>query len=152
MNKTKLLKVVVVIGLSLLLVANLASVVFADDATYGWDDPTATSTQTNTTSNTTSNTATSNTYSNTASTTNSLTTNITTETTGSTSNTNTSNTSISTGNATTTLNTSTNETSKEVNSLAYTGVESNSVLVVVILIGAIVAGYSLKKVKEYNNI
>lgn len=152
MNKTKLLKVVVVIGLSLLLVANLASIVFADDATYGWDDPTATSTQANTTSNTTSNTATSNTYSNTASTTNSLTTNITTETTGSTSNTNTSNTSISTGNATTTLNTSTNETSNEVNSLAYTGVESNSVLVVIILIGAIVAGYSLKKVKEYNNI
>ena len=156
MNKTKLLKVVVVIGLSLLLVANLASIVFADDATYGWDDPTATSTQantsSNTTSNTTSNTATSNTYSNTASTTNSLTTNITTETTGSTSNTNTSNTSISTGNATTTLNTSTNETSNEVNSLAYTGVESNSVLVVIILIGAIVAGYSLKKVKEYNNI
>ena len=152
MNKTKLLKVVVVIGLSLLLVANLASIVFADDATYGWDDPTATSTQANTSSNTTSNTATSNTYSNTASTTNSLTTNITTETTGSTSNTNTSNTSISTGNATTTLNTSTNETSNEVNSLAYTGVESNSVLVVIILIGAIVAGYSLKKVKEYNNI
>ena len=152
MKKTSLLKVVVVIGLSLLLVANLASIVFADDATYGWDDPTATSTQANTSSNTTSNTATSNTYSNTASTTNSLTTNITTETTGSTSNTNTSNTSISTGNATTTLNTSTNETSNEVNSLAYTGVESNSVLVVIILIGAIVAGYSLKKVKEYNNI
>ena len=152
MSKSNLLKVVVVIGLSLLLVANLASIVFADDATYGWDDPTATSTQANTSSNTTSNTATSNTYSNTASTTNSLTTNITTETTGSTSNTNTSNTSISTGNATTTLNTSTNETSNEVNSLAYTGVESNSVLVVIILIGAIVAGYSLKKVKEYNNI
>ncbi len=149
MSKSNLLKVVVVIGLSLLLVANLASVVLADDATYGWDDPTATTTQTNTT-NTTTNTATGNTtYSNTASTTNSSTTNITTATTGSTSNTNTS---ISTGNATTTLNTSTNETSNEVNSLAYTGVESNSVLVVVILVGAIIAGYSLKKVKEYNNI
>ena len=144
MSKSNLLKVVVVIGLSLLLVANLASVVLADDATYGWDDPTATTTQTNTT-NTTTNTATGNTtYSNTASTTNSSTTNITTATTGS--------TSISTGNATTTLNTSTNETSNEVNSLAYTGVESNSVLVVVILVGAIIAGYSLKKVKEYNNI
>ena len=60
--------------------------------------------------------------------------------------------SIITENATTTLNTSTNESENEVNSLAYTGVENNSILVVVILIGAIVAGYSLKKVKEYNNI
>ena len=51
MSKSNLLKVVVVIGLSLLLVANLASVVLADDATYGWDDPTATTTQTDTTKN-----------------------------------------------------------------------------------------------------
>ena len=64
-----------------------------------------------------------------------------------------SNTSISTENVTTTFNTSTNiedNETNEVNSLAYTGIENNSVLVVVILVGAIVAGYSLKKVKEYN--
>ena len=142
MKKSSLLKSVVVIGLSLLLVVNLASVVFADDATFGWDDPTITNeaaantSATNTSTNTT-NTATTNT-------TNTTTTNITT---------NTSNTSISTGNAITTLNTtSTNESENEVNSLAYTGIENNSFLVVVILVGAMIAGYSLKKVKEYNNI
>ena len=143
MKKSSLLKSVVVIGLSLLLVVNLASVVFADDATFGWDDPTITNeaaantSATNTSTNTT-NTATTNTSTNTT------TTNITT---------NTSNTSISTGNAITTLNTtSTNESENEVNSLAYTGIENNSFLVVVILVGAMIAGYSLKKVKEYNNI
>ena len=146
MKKSSLLKLVVVIALSLLLVVNLASVVFADDATFGWDDPTITNeaaantSATNTSTNTT-NTATTNTSTNT---TNTTTTNITT---------NTSNTSISTGNAITTLNTtSTNESENEVNSLAYTGIENNSFLVVVILVGAMIAGYSLKKVKEYNNI
>ena len=67
MKKSSLLKSVVVIGLSLLLVVNLASVVFADDATFGWDDPTITNeaaantSATNTSTNTT-NTATTNTY------------------------------------------------------------------------------------------
>ena len=143
MKKSSLLKLVVVIALSLLLVASLVSVVFADDATFGWDDPTITNTSSTNTSNTsTSSTNTSNT--NTINNTSSITTNSIT--------TNTSNTSISTENATTTLNTSTNDSENEVNSLAYTGVENNSFLVVVILLGAIVAGYSLKKVKEYNNI
>lgn len=144
MKKSSLLKLVVVIALSLLLVASLVSVVFADDATFGWDDPTITNTSSTNTSNTsTSNTNTSNT--NTINNTSSITTNSIT--------TNTSNTSISTGNAITTLNTtSTNESENEVNSLAYTGIENNSFLVVVILVGAMIAGYSLKKVKEYNNI
>ena len=102
MKKSSLLKSVVVIGLSLLLVVNLASVVFADDATFGWDDPTITN-------EAAANTSATNTSTNT---TNTTTTNITT---------NTSNTSISTGNAITTLNTtSTNESENEVNSLAYT--------------------------------
>ena len=67
MKKSSLLKSVVVIGLSLLLVVNLASVVFADDATFGWDDPTitneaaantsATNTSTNTTNTATTNTS-----------------------------------------------------------------------------------------------
>ena len=143
MKKSNLLKSVVVIGLSLLLIVNLASVVLADDATFGWDDPTITNqaaTNTATTNTAATNTATTNTTDTTNFTTPDLTTN-------------TSNTSLNTGNATTTLNTtSTNETENEVNSLAYTGIENNSFLVVIILIGAMIAGYSLKKVKEYNNI
>ena len=144
MKKSSVLKVLVVVGLSMVLIANLVSVVFADDNTsFGWDDPLINETTTNTanTNLTTTNTATTNTVTNTTDNTNSITTNITTP-----------DTLISTGNATTTLNTSTNESENEVNSLAYTGVENNSALVVVILLGAIVAGYSLKKVKEYNNI
>ena len=118
MKKTSLLKIVVVMGLSLLLVANLVSVVFADDV--NWDDPI-----------TPSNTSTTKT----PETTNSITTNTS------------GNTSYS-GSTITTLNTSTNDTENEVNNLAYTGIENNSMLVVVILIGAIVAGYSFKKIKK----
>lgn len=144
MKKSSLLKTIVVIGLSLLLIVNVVSVVSAaDEDTFGWEVPTTTNT-TNTT-NTSSNTVDSVT-SNTMDTTNSITTNTSTTT-------DISNTSISTENVTTTLNTSTNiedNETNEVNSLAYTGIENNSVLVVVILVGAIVAGYSLKKVKEYN--
>lgn len=142
MKKTSLLKVVVVIGLSLLLVANLVSVVFADDS--DWIDPVAP----NTTNNTTSNTSTNSNTSNNSTITNSITTpepinSITT---------NTSNNTSYSGGTTTTLNTSTNDTENEVNNLAYTGIENNSMLVVVILIGVIAAGYSFKKIKEYNNI
>ena len=57
---------------------------------------------------------------------------------------------VITENTTTTINTTSNEEENEVNNLAYTGIEDNSMLVVVILVGAIVAGYSLKKVREYN--
>ena len=142
MKKTSLLKVVVVIGLSLLLVANLVSVVFADDS--DWIDPVAP----NTTNNTTSNTSTNSNTNNNSTITNSITTpepinSITT---------NTSNNTSYSGGTTTTLNTSTNDTENEVNNLAYTGIENNSMLVVVILIGVIVAAYSFKKIKEYNNI
>jgi len=146
MKKTSLLKVVVVIGLSLLLVANLVSVVFADD--LNWDDPTTTNSAANTATNTAANTATGTNTSNTSTTTNSIST---PETTNSIT-TNTSNNSSFSGSTTTTLNTSTNDTENEVNNLAYTGIENNSMLLVVILIGAIVAGYSFKKIKEYNNI
>ncbi len=146
MKKTSLLKVVVVIGLSLLLVANLVSVVFADDS--DWIDPVAPNTTNNTTNNTTSNTSTNSNTSNNSTITNSITTpepinSITT---------NTSNNTSYSGGTTTTLNTSTNDTENEVNNLAYTGIENNSMLVVVILIGVIAAGYSFKKIKEYNNI
>ena len=148
MKKSSLLKTIVVIGLSLLLIVNVVSVVSAaDEDTFGWEVPTTTNTTntTNTTTDTSSNTVDSVT-SNTMDTTNSITTNTSTTT-------DISNTSISTENVTTTFNTSTNiedNETNEVNSLAYTGIENNSVLVVVILVGAIVAGYSLKKVKEYN--
>ena len=145
MKKSSLLKTIVVIGLSLLLIVNVVSVVSAaDEDTFGWEVPTTTNT-TNTTTDTSSNTVDS-VSSNTVDTTNSITTNTSTTT-------DISNTSISTENVTTTFNTSTNiedNETNEVNSLAYTGIENNSVLVVVILVGAIVAGYSLKKVKEYN--
>ena len=146
MKKTSLLKVVVVIGLSLLLVANLVSVVFADDS--DWIDPVAPNTTNNTTNNTTSNTSTNSNTSNNSTITNSITTpepinSITT---------NTSNNTSYSGGTTTTLNTSTNDTENEVNNLAYTGIENNSMLVVVILIGVIAAGYSFKKIKEYNKI
>ena len=107
MKKSSILKVLVVVGLSMVLIANLVSVVSADDAFSGWTNPTTS------TANTTS-----------------------------------------TGNVTTNLNTtntkSTNNTS--VNSLAYTGIENTSVLTVVMILGVIVAAYSFKKIKEYNNI
>ena len=143
MKKTSLLKIVVVMGLSLLLVANLVSVVFADNV--NWDDPTLPS------NNSITNTADTNTANTSINTTpipeptNSITTN-------STNTMNTTNSSSVSGSTITTLNTSTNDTENEVNNLAYTGIENNSMLVVVILIGAIVAGYSFKKIKEYNNI
>ena len=136
MKKTSLLKVVVVIGLSLLLVANLVSVVLADD--LNWDDPITSNTATGTNTNTSNTSTTTNSIS-TPETTNSITTNTS------------GNTSYS-GSTTTTLNTSTNDTENEVNKLAYTGIENNSMLVVVILIGVIAAGYSFKKIREYNNI
>ncbi len=155
MKKSSLLKTIVVIGLSLILVANLVSVVrAADDNSFSdWTNPTVTENTTTTTPTTT--TTTDNTVSNTvnnttvtSNTTNSISTDITTNTSSS----GTTNSTITTGNATTTLNTSTNNSENEVNTLAYTGIENNSLLVVVILVGAIVAGYSFKKVREYNNI
>ena len=145
MKKTSLLKIVVVMGLSLLLVANLVSVVFADHV--NWDDPTLPSNNsiTNTADTNTANTSINTTPTPTPEPTNSIITNTTNTI-------NTTNSSSVSGSTITTLNTSTNDTENEVNNLAYTGIENNSMLVVVILIGAIVAGYSFKKIKEYNNI
>ena len=166
MKKSGLLKVVLVIVLSLLMVANITSVVFAADDFSGWDDPTAggssstgttgsttdgtTATGTGTTDGTTTGTTTTGTTDGTTATT---TTTDSTSTSTDTSATDTSSSSsLSTGSATTTLDTNENENQNEVNSLAYTGVENTNVLAIVILIGAIVAGYSLRKLREYNNI
>lgn len=133
MRKSSLLKSLVVVVLSIVLVANLTSIVFADDNvnTDGWDSVdltlintnNATDTSTNTSTNTSTSTSTTNTPLNT-----------------------------NTGSATTTLNTSSsdNTNNSSVNSLAYTGIEDNSVLAVVIVLGVIVAAYSFKKLKEYN--
>ena len=142
MKKSSLLKLIVVIGLSLLLAFRLVTVYAADDSSFpGWDDPTTTtSTTDNTVDNTTDNTP--------ANATPNTTDTITTDTTNTT---NTDyNSTINTGNATTDLNTSTNDAENEVENLAYTGIESNSIMTVVILVAAIVAGYSLKKVRDYN--
>ena len=145
MKKSNLLKLIVVIGLSLVLAFSLVSVVKADDTSEfsGWTeaDPVNTANTTNTTSvDNTTNTV------NTANTTNTVeTTNITTDTANEF-----NYSTITTENTTTTINTTSNEEENEVNNLAYTGIEDNSMLVVVILVGAIVAGYSLKKVREYN--
>ena len=146
MKKMSLLKTVVVIGLSILLIFNLISVVRADDNTFGWDDPTSNSTGNTSNTSTAGNTSDFGNTSNVGNTSDIGNTSNTSNTSSITTN----NSSISTGNATTTLNTSTDVENNEVNSLAYTGIESNSVLVVVILVGAIVAGYSLKKIREYN--
>ena len=144
MKKSSLLKIIVVIGLSIVLAFNLVSVVRADDNDFsGWTDPdTNATTQTNTadTANTTNTTG----VTNTVDTSTTFTTNVTTDTSSD------YNSTISTGNATTTINSTTSDDENEVNNLAYTGIENNSILVVVILVGAIIAGYSLKKVKEYN--
>ena len=141
MKKSNLLKLIVVVGLSIVLAFSIASVVRADDNTdySGWTDLDPVSTNSANNTSTDNNSAIdNNTTANSLDTTNSYTT------------TNEYNSTISTENATTTLNTSTTNENNEVNNLAYTGIEDNSLLIVVILVGAIVAGYSLKKVKEYN--
>ena len=148
MKKSSILKVLVVVGLSMVLIANLVSVVSADDAFSGWTNPTPTG-NTTPAANTTNTTPAGNTV-----TTGNTVTGGNTISTGNTTNTTNTNTTISTGNVTTNLNTtntkSTNNTS--VNSLAYTGIENTSVLTVVMILGVIVAAYSFKKIKEYNNI
>ena len=160
MNKIRLFKVVLVVVLSVLLVMNLTSVVFAaDDLTTDWENagtPVDGSASTGTTG-TDSTTGTTGTDSTTGTTTGIETSGTTsTDTTGTSTTTTDSTSSISTGSATTTLSTNEDEnedeSKNEVNSLAYTGIEDNTVLPVVIVIGAVVAGYSLKKLRDYNNI
>ena len=161
MKKLGLLKVVLVIVLSLLLVANISSVVFAADDSTSWDDPTASSSgstgatgatgsSTDTTDGTTA-TGTSTTDGTTTSSTIDSSTSTSTDTSATDTS---SSSSLSTGSATTTLDTNENENQdqNEVNSLAYTGAENTNILAIVIVIGAIVAGYSLRKLREYNNI
>lgn len=167
MKKLSLSKVLLVSVLSVLLTANMVSVVFAADDFSGWgEDPTAsTSTGTSTTDSTTSTTdgtatGTATTGASTTGTTSTTSTTGTdttgTSTTGTTSTTSTDTTTSSidgTGSATTTLDTDDEEKDENnVNSLAYTGIEDSNVLPVVIVIGAIVAGYSFKKIREYNNV
>ena len=142
MKKSNLLKLMVVIGLSLILAFSLVSVVKADDTSEfsGWTEADPVNT-----ANTASVANTTNTTNTTDITNTATTTNITTDTTNEF-----NYSTITTENTTTTINTTSNEEENEVNNLAYTGIEDNSMLVVVILVGAIVAGYSLKKVREYN--
>lgn len=156
MNKNGLLKSILGIIISVLLIASLTSVVFAaDDLSDAWED-TGTSVPDTTTSQTTGSTDTTTTGIETSGTSTSGTSSTTgIETTGTSTTTSSDTTSsISTGSATTTLSTNEDEdkSEDEVNSLAYTGIEDNYVLPGVIIIGAIVAGYSLKKLRDYNNI
>ena len=146
MKNSSLVRVLVVVGVSALLIANLLSVVSATDDFSNWEGPNVVNTAADNTSTNSSDVSTTNTVRNDTS------TNSVDITTVDTSNTN--NSSISTGSATTTLNTSTDNTNEknEVNSLAYTGIEDTNILAVVIILGAIIAGYSLKKVRDYNNL
>ena len=129
MNKSSVLKVLVVVGLSMVLIASLVSVVSADDAFSGWTNAAESGNNTAPAGNS-----------------------IASGNSISTGNTNVASNSISTGNVTTNLNTNTNTNNSSVNNLAYTGVENTSVLTVVMLLGVIVAVYSFKKIREYNNI
>lgn len=141
MNKSSVLKVLVVVGLSMVLIASLVSVVSADDAFSGWTNAAESGNNTAPAGNSiASGNSISTGNTNVAS--NSI----------STGNTNAASNSISTGNVTTNLNTNTNTNNSSVNNLAYTGVENTSVLTVVMLLGVIVAVYSFKKIREYNNI
>ncbi len=138
MRKLGLLKSLVVVGLSIALIASLVTVVRADNTTTtntfsDWDTPITT------TGNNTANTA------NTANTNAGWTTPVTTN------NTTNTNTNTNANVTTVTMNTTkTNTNSENVNSLAYTGIGDNSILAVVAVLGILVAGYSFKKVKEYN--
>ena len=167
MSKTNLLKVVLVVILSILLIANLNLVVFAADDSFSsaWEENAETPTQQtgNDSTGTTTTTTTTDTTGTSTSTDVTGTSTTSTDTTGTSTSTDATGTSatdtdttssISTGSATTTLSTNEDEdeNKNEVNSLAYTGIEDNKVLPVVIVMGAIVAGYSLRKVREYNNI
>ena len=145
MKRTSLLKGLVVIVLSLLLVANVTSLVFADDNSFDdWDTP-------NTSASGSTSESASGSASGSASDTD--TENIFVDTTN---NVSTNNISTNTGSATTTLSTDNTEEDdeddeeNEVNSLAYTGIEDTNFLALFVVIGVIVAAYSFKKIKEYN--
>ena len=140
MKKTNLLKGIVIAMLSVVLVANLATYVFADD-NLDWDTLSG-----NTSGNAAGNTA-GNTSGNTSG--NGI------DFTNPESNTNTnSNNNTNSGSMSTYLNTNNNTNTNEnkANTLAYTGLGNTNAFAVVIVLGAIVAVYSFKKAKEYNSL
>lgn len=150
MEKSSLLKSLVVILLSGVLVLNLSSIVLADDNTNssysGWENATTSDTNdlnTNSNSNSFSNTGT-----NSNSNYNTLSTADTNSNTNSNSNYNTLNTNSNT-------NSNSNNASNEnnnVDTLAYTGAADTSILAIVAVLGVIVAAYSFKKIREYNSL
>lgn len=137
MRRFGLLKSLVVIILSLALIASFTTVFAADDANATWDWETEPINEVSTNTANTANTANTNTALDNTNivennTTNELTTNL--------------NTNL--------VEDDENETENEenVNSLAYTGAESNSILAIAVVLGTIVAVYSFKKVREYNSL
>ena len=138
MKKTNLLKGIVIAMLSVVLVANLATYVFADD-NLDWD--------------TLSGNASGNAAGNTAGNTSGNTSGNGIDFTNPESNTN-SNNNTNSGSMSTYLNTNNNTNTNEnkANTLAYTGLGNTNAFTVVIVLGAIVAVYSFKKAKEYNSL
>lgn len=134
MRRFGLLKSLVVIILSLALIASFTTVFAADDAnaTWDWDTEPVNEVPANATNTANTNTALDNINIVENNTTNELTTNL--------------NTNL--------VEDDENETENEenVNSLAYTGAESNSILAIAVVLGTIVAVYSFKKVREYNSL
>ena len=148
MKKIGLLKSLTIVGLSMLLVANLGSSVFAaDDSSYGdWTNPTSSVTATPTPTSSTAgwNTTTTSTPTPTSGLTTTLTPTPTTSALTTTS------TPTPTRVSLNTANNAANTTG--VNNLAYTGASNGSIIAVMIVLGIGVAAYSFKKVKEYNNL
>ncbi len=152
MEKSSLLKSLVVILLSGVLVLNLSSIVLADDNTNssysGWENATTSDTNDlNTNSN-------SNSFSNTGTNSNSNYNTLSTADTNSNTNTN-SNSNYNTLNSNSNSNSNSNNASNEnnnVDTLAYTGAADTSILAIVAVLGVIVAAYSFKKIREYNSL
>ena len=150
MKKVSLLKTLVVLLLSVVLIASLGTVVFADDnLSIGddWDTPIAETDNTSAIDTSTETPAP-------TETTDESSTESENESTPSTS------TSFSVENTRTNIDSS-DETDDEeeekenntvVNSLAYTGIADNSPIAVAVVIGMIVATYSYKKINEYNSL
>ena len=150
MEKSSLLKSLVVILLSGVLVLNLSSIVLADDNTNssysGWENaPTSETNYLNTNSN-------SNSFSNTGTNSNSNYNTLSTADTNSNTN---SNSNYNTLNTNSNSNSNSNNASNEnnnVDTLAYTGAADTSILAIIAVLGVIVAAYSFKKIREYNSL
>lgn len=150
MEKSSLLKSLVVILLSGVLVLNLSSIVLADDNTNssysGWENaPTSETNDLNTNSN-------SNSFSNTGTNSNSNYNTLSTADTNSNTN---SNSNYNTLNSNSNSNSNSNNASNEnnnVDTLAYTGAADTSILAIIAVLGVIVAAYSFKKIREYNSL